>query len=211
MPFRRRRFKRSRRPRRRMGSTRALAMRALRAVDEERKIHDLTALTTPNNSGEFHVLNGVSSGAAVGTRVGNQISCLNVQLKLHVTADPTLSTATVRAVLIVQKAPNGVAITPAQLLQNVTSGPLAMTTPVSIDAFKSIRVLRDWKIAYGLSQTTKVSSKFVRLKLKPRFTGLAGGIASINTGALLLFLYSDVAAGAGTPVVQLYSRLKFVG
>jgi len=188
-----------------------MAIRALRAVDEERKVFDITALTAPNNSGEFHVLNGLASGSSIAARIGNQCSCLSVLLRLHIVADPVVTSGVVRFILVIDKSPEGIATLPADLLQNITSGPLAMTSPLDIGVFKVVRVLRDWRVQYGLSQTTKVSSKFVRLNLKPRFFGLAGGIAGITSGALLLYMFSDQPAGGGPPQVELYSRLRFVG
>lgn len=210
MPFRRRRVVRRRRGRSSKTSTRAIALKALRAVDQEVKFIDVFGDNFITSNGSVTLLNLIPEGTSDNQRVGNSAKLHSVRLQMEMRSDPLAASSLLRVLVLIDKQPNGAFITLADIFEDTANATRTILSPIQMNSSKRIRVLRDR--LFALNSTTRnilTSKMFIRLTLQPRWVGAASGIANLETGALLLILLSDEPVMF--PELAFKSRLRFVG
>ncbi len=193
-----------------MSSTRAIALKALRAVDSEVKFVDVNFEAAVSTTPSTVLLNLIPQGSGPQTRIGNTCKLHSVKVRFTAIIDPLVAATRLRVLIVIDKQPNGVFLTLADLLSNTAAGSGTMLSPPESDSWKRVRILRDHLFLLTTNvRNLQKKTWTIRLTLQPRFVDAAAGIANIETGALLLFMISDQAVNA--PIVSWSSRLKFVG
>ncbi len=205
-------FRRSFRPRRRRRRrTRRMLMRRTRRVRlaPERKVIDVSALSPLNNAGEFNYLNLSAQGVGSDQRIGAQQ--LNVSVAVRFTSLLTVggsASAAIRLMLVLDKQPNGVAFTLADLFQTPTVPVNSFLLPATMGRF---RVLRNIRMNLGPAIPERSGQFFKRVRIPSRYSGFAAGIADIQTNALVWLILSDEAVAGNNPTISWSARVSFTG
>lgn len=192
----------------------------------EKKYKDIAATTYGcDSTGSVTVLNSVDEGTGVSQRVGRKICMKSVQLRGVVVpqdvpgAAANVSAQLCRVMLVWDKQPNGVIATIANILSASTS-----CSYINLDYRERFVVLMDKHYGLGplyvdttatqtwsaVDKCTAVVNKYKRLPQGTDviFDGTGGGIADINSGALLLVTIGTAAAGQGFNAT-LVTRIRY--
>lgn len=183
----------------------------------EKKYKDIAVASyVMDTTGTVTVLNSIDEGTGVSQRVGRKVCMKSVQLRGKVVpVDGVTSAVMGRIMLVWDKQPNGVLATIANILSAATS-----ESYINLDNRERFVVLMDKHYGIGYYNTTattavadntiKVVNKYKRLPQGTDviFDGTGGGIADINTGALLLVTIGDQVAGDGA-VAALVTRIRY--
>jgi len=212
MPFRKRRHKRRRRRTRRCGmSTRAAAFKALAATDQEKKNIDATTGGTPVfpsiTNPVIIALPLIAEGTNADDRIGRKCKLVSISIIMRVTVD--VNPALLRCMLVLDRQPNGALFNLSNLLIASTTNPFI--APRNMNNAKRFKVLKRWNLrvdpqGFGVTH----SQQFIRLGMSVQYNGVAAGIGTVSTNMLALVIVSSTAV-LGGPVLEFYTRLRFVG
>ncbi len=219
MPFRRtRRFKsRRRRTRRFRGrrrggmSTRRMAQFAFQRVDPEKKVLDVVTSADPLlGSPEIVLLNGISEGTDKIQRIGDSCKILSLQWKVTVRpSGVTNSPILVRLMFLIDFQANQALPSEANVIQFVA---LPIISPRNLAKNKRFKVLHNSVIRVDpVSFFFAYRQGFMKLNLKPRWASGGSSITDLDTGSLVMFIWSNIAAGPEAPRVDIVTRIRFVG
>lgn len=220
MPRRFTRRTRSRRPRRRRRRpSRRTLVRAFRPlmVPVERKIINavisgvIEADATPVVS---LVLNSCPQGTSEFERIGFKNTCVSLRFLLTVRNNSGGNTPNVRILVVHDKQSDGQLLGIGDVLENTminVDALIPIQSGRNIQAARRCRVLMDRRLTFTLARNTISIRKFFRFRITTRWSAPAGGFANIESGALYVFMLSDIVMGAGPPGFSLDSRVRFVG
>jgi len=222
MPFRRRR-KRRRRRRRRGGrgmSTRAIALKALRSSDQEKKFvdfnFDVFEVVQVGSSNSIVSLNTIAEGSSNQQRIGRKALMLSLYLQLQVVVDAasTFVNTIVRMVVLWDKQPNGALPTWANVLNLPGTGNNAveMLAPNNLSNSKRFDTLIDkrWNFHKDFIEGFHYK-KYIRLNRTTQYNGAAAAVGTIATGNLVILFAGPIVVAGATPDVIGTARLRFVG
>ncbi len=219
--FSRTRHRRSRRHRRRRGtSTRAIAVRALRATDQERKFADLSFnildIDDASGTGSIFSLNGVGAGTANFQRIGKKMAMRSLYLQLAFERNPASATNTdyVRVIIVLDRQTNQAAPTVVEILQldTLVTPFVDMWAPNNLNNSKRFVTLWDHRMAFHRDFISgRIVRKYLPLSQSVQFDNAGGAVADISTNSLWMVCIGSVATGGSVPNVTGYTRLRFVG
>ncbi len=225
MPFKpraRRSMRRRRTMRRRRGgqSTRAIAVRALRATDQERKFSDTSFSSVAVNdtltgASIFH-LNGVPANTSNEGRIGKKLAMrsLWIQLALEKAGTSTSQVDFIRLMVILDRQPNGELPVWSQILDLPGTGNslTELNSPNQLGNSKRFQTLWDHRITlFDNFKEGVFARKFLSMSQTAQYNNSGAGIADINTNSLLLCLIGSVVTGGTVPEMSGVVRLRFVG
>ncbi len=215
--------RRRRRPRRhtnRRQSTRAIAVRALRATDQERKFVDvlfnIANIDDASTTGSIFLLNGVGAGTANFQRLGKKIAMRSLYLQLAIEKNPAAATNNdyVRLMVVLDRQANEAAPIVSEILELTTpTNPfLDMWAPNNLGNSKRFVTLYDQRLVFHRTFIEgRIVKKFLTLNQTVNYDNAGADIADLTTNSLWLVLIGSVATGGAVPSVTGFSRLRFVG
>ncbi len=227
MPFksrarRSRRRRRSRPMRRRhgLGSTRSIAVRALKATDQERKFIDVVfddvAVNDTTTAASIFPLNGIGEGVSNEERIGRKILMRSVYLQLSVeksAADVTL-TGYVRVMVLLDRQANSALPTFANILDLPGTGNpvVELMSPNNLNTSKRFVTLYETRMPFykGFVEG-RILQKFLPLNFTTQYNNPGGTIAQIISNSLLLCLTGHITSGGNVPIFSGNVRLRYVG
>ncbi len=211
MPFRRRLRRRRRRRSRRFRGRRRFRRRRM-TLDPERKLVDVNNDTglLMNFNGSTTLLNSTTAGINNMQRLG--IQQLNMSSLFNATMDINtgILPVTIKVWLVWDKQPQGVALTPFDVLQ-VTGNAGIVTSARRLANALRVRVLWTKRVQLDVFNTIKQISIFRRLRFKTRYVAALGGVAQMESGALWLMTASSIDVAGVQPRIIFNHRLRFVG
>lgn len=166
---------------------------------------DSAATDTYNGaSGSMILLNGLSQGDGISSREGRKVVCKSVQCKLLFTTSASMTNAAVvRAILFIDRSPDGVSPSSSELLD--TTHGARNEAFRNLDYRERFVILKDKTfVMYAHppydSAKTETNYKFMnfvkykKLKLNTIFDASNNGdITDITNGAIYLYLYGTSA------------------
>lgn len=219
MPRNRRR-RMSRRRRRPKTSTRALALRALHAVNQEIQFADVewsmnNVSDAVNGFTWYPLTEGITRGTAITQRLGNTITLLRSDLRLIVTknaanVDPSTF---VRLIYVYDKEPDGALPQDNDFL----TVPVTTNPRTEIRRFRYLNKTKRFTVLFDrtvvLADGFKAWNTFtVHTMLKNRtvrFNANNGTVADIEFGALYLLVGGSITNGGNVSQISGYHRLRF--
>lgn len=174
----------------------------------ELKYIDQFATSVPIGTGPlFYNLNGLTRGASVLERIGDQITLRSIEIHGIIHGNNADPSSSVRMMLINNKAANQVAFDVTQVLENVTATTI-LVSPRNEDGKPRYSVLSDRIMQF--QNVGKNTAKFTikkKLNLSVRYETNLGTFADIVNNALYLFFVSD--ASITFPTLTWWSRIYF--
>ncbi len=172
----------------------------------EDKYVDSTSTMTPSNVGTTLLLNGLTQGTDVSTRIGDSIRAVGLQMMLGITINNAATTTFIRLLLFWDNQCDGSAPGfSTNLLMSASYN--ALYNP---DYSRRFRVIMDRTVDLDANsdQIQNVSRTF-RLGRHVRFgLGNTGTIADIATGSLYFVAISDQATN--TPTIAYSFRFMYI-
>ncbi len=227
MPFKSRarrstRRRRSTRPFRRRGgqSTRAIAVRALRATDQEQKFFDNifsdTLIDDVTTNGSIFLLNGIGAGTTNFSRIGKRLAMRSLYLQLSFNKDILAPSKTdyVRLMVLLDRQTNQALPSVSDVLQLPGSPtPLAdMLSPNNLNNARRFVTLYETRMALHKDfMEGRLLRKYIRLNQTVMYDNSGSAIADMKTNSLILIVVGSVATGSAVPEFSGTIRLRFVG
>jgi len=191
------------------GAALAVGKLALSLINPEFKYIDEEA--THNSVTTTHILdllNPLGLGTTSTTRNGTSVKNMSIDIGLLVTRNTASTTNNfVRVVLVLDKHPNAVAPTAANIFQSSA----ALLSPRNLAFRNRFVFLKDWIIDIGnAGNRPSVHAKlYKKLQLHTTFnTGNSSTIADITENAFYLCMVSDASTNA--PNITYWSRIRFL-
>ncbi len=219
----------SRRPRRRMSrpsrrrrglSTRAIAVKALRSTDQERKFFDNTfedvVINDTTTGASIFPVNAVFEGTANTQRIGKKMAMRSLYLQLFIEkapADVSLN-GYVRLMVILDRQPNGGTPAWTNILDLAGTGNPAveLLSANNLNNSKRFVTLYDTRMHFQKDfHEGRLLKKFLPLSQTVQYNAGGGTIANIATNSLLLCLTGHITTGGNVPIFGGTVRLRFVG
>lgn len=181
-----------------------IASKCARALNTEKKYHDLRAANTFVGGPQVLLLNGVAQGDGASTRDGDQLKMIKIQTNLVLQNDSTPSVY-FRALLVLDKQSDGAAPAFTEIFDSGT----AATAPLqfmNLDNNMRFRIIKDCGLhsVEGKKATDPGGERNIKLisvykefhdnkkkgvdGIKVRFSGATSGVGDISTNALYLIL-----------------------
>lgn len=163
--------------------------------------------TSISSTASFSLLNGMAKGDTISTRTARSILCKSLELNLtfiqHASATETL----IRAIVFIDKSPEGTAPTVAQLLD--ASG-YTHVAQRNLNYRKEFVILKDFRFHLSSNNQEVVTKQFYKkLNMHTIFDDSdAGTIADIMNNALYIMWWSNEATN--TPTFYMQSRVRFL-
>jgi len=189
----------------------------------EKKFIDNTAAAASVDTGTFYLLNGLSLGTSVLTRIGQKIVVKSIHVKVAVNGAPFAQTPTlppnrVRVLLIWDNQPNTQTPTLGDILEDSTAG-VGILSSQFTGYISRFRILWDERIDLGNLVANNAASdiitgyreKFLKTNLLVSYSDTNNGdIQDIITGAIFLVFVGASATAANYSQHQYYARIRFV-
>lgn len=147
------------------------------------------------------LINGVDEGTGVGQRIGRRLENRTVSIRANIVSAADFSSVKCRILLVVDRQPNGTAMTASDLLENSTYPHDSFYALKNRDRFL---VLKDQQfianpVDSAKTQMFKVNWGISLRKIPTTYQGTGQGITDIMTNAIWLIVCSGAAnAGANT-------------
>lgn len=187
-----------------------IASKVARALNVERKYHDLSGQTTPAlASPSIEVLNAIAQGDTGSTRDGDQCKILSIQNRMTV-KNNSANSMYYRVIFILDKQGDSALPTLADVFETTTT-PLS---PLQMDNSRRYKVLKDFSgllAPSGLDGDTKQIKFYHKFSDKAcpkvRYSGSTGVVASIASNPIYMIVwpYSSTAATENH-----YIRVRYV-
>ncbi|AMH87768.1 putative capsid protein [Pacific flying fox faeces associated circular DNA virus-14] len=188
----------------------------------EKKFIDVTGTYAVTAAGDLTLLNGLTQGVSVISRVGNKIMMRSLDLRWRLTgapfsATPTLPFNMVRVMLVWDAQPNGVIASAGDILQDTTPG-TGVVSPQQRDYIQRFRIIMDRKFTLtnlvANNGPTDIiiacDQMYKKTKLMVTYSDSNTGlIDDISTGALYLVTVGLHAAAANQGVIEYFSRVRY--
>lgn len=151
-------------------------------------------------------LSAINVGTGDNDRVGDQIKCKNIQLKLYGLLGGATSPINFRIILFRTNEVDSTSPTVANILQDTTTGPRIYNSPWNLDNMRAGRytILMDKSLSVNLDTPSRSLNKYINLK--SRIDYLSG--ATTGKGNIYVLLLSDYVTGS-LPTINFYSRLMY--
>lgn len=186
----------------------------------ELKVLDIaSAAYACDTTGAVTLLNGITQGNDINTRVGRQFTNVSMQIKGFIAPQATTVTSQlVRVLLVWDMSPNSPAAVP--ILTDIFNASTSIS-PTNLSNRARFIIVRDTSFCVGgmLPTATLVYTQtplihvidwYVRLgKYKTTNSGTTNAIGNIATGGLYLVTIGSVAAGVGSNFTA-FTRLRFL-
>lgn len=175
-------------------------------VNVEKKYIDIITNTTATQTGAFVLLNGCQTGTTAITRNGQSIKIVSIYINTLCSINTSASTTYIRAVLLLDKQPNGA--TPSQL--DVFKNSSSVLSPLNISNSKRFKILAELRTTLSINgREMSRMKRFKKCRIHVEYnTGNVGDITDINTNAIYLYYMSDQSVN--NPVFDFTSRVRFI-
>jgi len=189
----------------------------------EKKFKDTSATNSSPDTGTFYLLNGLSLGTSVTTRIGQKVVVKSIHVKIAVNGAPFSQTPTVsanraRVMLIWDNQPNTQTPTISDILEDATAG-IGIVSSQFTGYISRFRILWDERIdltnlTSANAPTVNVTAyreKFLKTNLLVSYSDTNNGdIQDIITGAVFLLFVGASATAANYGSHQYFARLRYV-
>jgi len=188
----------------------------------EKKIVDVTANTAVADTGYIALLNGLSQGTSVITRVGQKIVIKSIDVRLKCSGQPPGATPTayanwLRVLIVWDSQPNGALPPVSDIIEDLTTG-TGIVSPAYKNYLSRFKIL--WNRVFDLVNVSAAAGStfgmggsdkyFSKTNLLTSYADSTNGdITDIITGALYFVAVGAHSAAANYPTVEYYSRLRF--
>lgn len=177
-------------------------------INVEFKYHDVQNGHQVTSTGTVINLNLIAQGDTTLTRDGAQFRNKSMEIRFDVTEGVTLGQTTVTRVMLgIYKNVNGVALTPADIVQN-----LNVRSQRNYDNQKNVIILKEWDMVTSTSQSNNTAYRhhYTEVDLITRYQTAAtsGSILGMEQGNLFLFTIGSVVSGG--PTFNLETRLRYI-
>jgi len=189
----------------------------------EKKFKDVSASATSPETGTFYLLNGLSLGTSVTTRIGQKVVLKSIHVKIALNGAPFSQTPTVaanrqRVMLIWDNQPNTQTPTISDILEDATAG-IGIVSSQFTGYISRFRILWDERV--DLTNLTAANAptinitayreKFLKTNLMVSYSDTNNGdIQDIITGALFLLVIGASGTAANYGSHQYFARLRYV-
>lgn len=174
-------------------------------LNVEYKYHDTSIATSPTNSGEVLLLNGLVTGDTSTTRDGDSVKYVNLTYKATLAWGGTNTSEVVRIMLVQYYNPQGANLLWSDLIVSQDVNALRV-----LNKTKGVKVHMDKK--YTLSaQVPSIPLNFFRkmqLKTKYLYSSNYGDYRDIANNGLYLFIISNTAANH--PSINGRTRMRYL-
>jgi len=165
--------------------------------------------TAVDQASSVLLLNGCARGDDIGARTGRQIMMASIEAKFYNYSTVTTGINQVhRVLLVLDRQPNGAALTAAQVLTTVNT-----LSSRLLENRNRFRILMDRRMtldAATISGSRRVTKFYKRLHVPVTFnSGNAGTLADIATNSLYVIAIGSEAAGATAGSIQGFYRVRF--
>lgn len=181
------------------------------AGKEEKKNIDVnTAATIVAATATFSTMthiNPIQQGATANNRLGREANMRSLHYRWQGSFAPTTAgSSPIRLLIVYDKQPNGAA---PPILDILIAD--AIESPMNLDWKKRFIILVDQEVecvgAQGPSAWYIKGNR--KMALNAEFTGVGGGIASLNSGSVYAITYQNGNIITAAPTSQLYTRIRF--
>lgn len=162
------------------------------------------ANTVFTSAGSMIYLSGIAQGADYFNRIGDSIKAKSLVYKMSVQVGNT--NTNIRVILFIDTECNNAAPSGSDLLQNVD-----VRSHLNHFNGKRFRILNDW--FYNLNTVNNVNKIFKtyhKLNQHIKFDGTGSTVAAAREGSMFLYVLSETASGAASPVAYYDFKLNFV-
>jgi len=189
----------------------------------EKKFKDTSATAASPETGTFYLLNGLSLGTSVTTRIGQKVVLKSIHVKIALNGAPFSQTPTVaanrqRVMLIWDNQPNTQTPTISDILEDATAG-IGIVSSQFTGYISRFRILWDERV--DLTNLTAANAptinitayreKFLKTNLMVSYSDTNNGdIQDIITGALFLLVIGASGTAANYGSHQYFARLRYV-
>lgn len=173
-------------------------------INVERKFFDVTAVTSPDNSGTVINLSNIAEGTDYNNRDGNSILLQNLLFRVNTSGNVAGNNIFVRAIIFADNYQTGTDPTVLNLLETASTN-----SPLNHVTSKRFTIYKDFKWTLDLYNPTKTMKKYIKFPQSThiKYQNTTGADASNWEGSLYLLLISDQATNK--PSVDWYARLRF--
>lgn len=175
-------------------------------INVEFKAVDTAGTTNASDTGTRLLLNGVATGDDYNDRDGRQLRFKSLQSSLTITKNASATNTQFRALWVIDKQPNQVALTVADVLDISVAPPHDAFR--NLDERKRFVILRDVTRTLTADRPEANVRLYRRMDMKTVYDGPTNGVADITTNSLYLILLSDETTQQ--PAVQYNNRLRFI-
>jgi len=188
----------------------------------EKKIKDVSIVTAVRDTGSIALLNGLSLGTSITTRIGQKVVVKSIHFKIYMeaaqfTATPTVMPTALRCMLIWDNQPNTQTPALSDIIEDA-SNTVALVSSQFTGYLSRFRIL--WDKRYTLTnaisniqapKNNDYDEIFLKTNLLISYSDTNNGdIQDIITGAIFFVAVSDSAGAANDVSVYAYSRIRYV-
>lgn len=168
----------------------------------------VSAATQPGTTGDALIVNQIPVGQGESQRIALRIRCVRLTIRGYMIIGSNGVPSTVRFVVVHWKQPNG---------QGVSDILTEYFTGISINQFKANnfrfqhRTLADFRVTVnpnGGNERTFVLQR--RLNIKTSYNANDDTGATIETGAIVVLMFSNITGAGNVPAVVWRSRLSYL-
>lgn len=173
---------------------------------EEKKFTDTNSDALSSTTFVAFPICAPQPGTGRSARVGDRVYIMYMQARFGIEIGTT-SPANIRIVLMVDKQPNGIAVTSAELFENTLQATYSQFNAAYRNRFT---ILRDKRLNLNTAQRpTLVWKMYKKIGIESFLSGSAGSAADYRTNGLYLVMFSDVAPASNPPTVRMYLRVHY--
>ncbi len=194
----------------------AIASKVAKALNVEKKYHDVVVAGQFGDNGQVTLLNGIAQGDTASTRDGDQVKALKLYWKGNIANDNTSNSYLFRFIIFQDRQADGTAPTITEVLQ--TANPRA---PLNMDNKLRFKVLHDkffmlqsksaasndLKALEGYMDLSKIYKKAQGMRSVYGGTGATTG--DINSNSLWCLAISNNSTDTEA-TTNIYFRLRYV-
>jgi len=170
-----------------------------------------TGVTACDTTSAVVLLNGIARGDDINQRNGRQVTMRSIELRGYNYVTTATGTDQIhRVCLVLDKQPNGAALTAAQVFSSVSH-----LAPRNLENRARFKILMDKRMTLnsdvvGEPGARRVWKIYRRLNIPVTFNnGNAGTVADIITGSVYLVMIGSNAAGVTAGSFQGISRIRY--
>jgi len=154
------------------------------------------------------LLNQIAQGSDANQRIGNKIITKSVQIRLT-TVNSGLTTQIFRVIVFVDEQANGAVVTAAQLLENSTTGPDQIISPLNMDNRLRFKIIFDktWSSATQTETDRVYYQRFKKVNIETQYNAATATVGAVTTGAIYMMMFNLDTTDPST--VDLHTRIRF--
>ncbi len=187
----------------------ALATKKLLNV-EHKTIDSAAIFQTVSASGFIIPLTNTQQGTTSVSRDGDQIKVTSIYWKYWLSFNTAASFSFVRCMLIQDKQTNSAQFTAADVLNDVSSGNVAIVSPLNLDNKYRFKVLYDkvHKLNDNSGNLIQYKELYKKVDLRIRYDGNIGDITDLSSNSYSLLMISNQTGNM--PSITSYTRVRYV-